>query len=87
MSKENNSIISALCWIKRGHAAPMLQEYEPSENELKSHQKMQKKLAKGADINDMEIGQAVKVLENNMDMQNEQEDDDGFEDVDSGEEI
>lgn len=87
MSKESNSIISALCWVKRGYAAPVLQEYEPTELEMLKHKKMQKKLGKGQDISQMEIGEAVKVVEKNMEEMDIDDKSEDYEDLDSGEEV
>jgi hypothetical protein len=30
MNKDNQTIISALCWVDRGYAAAQLKEYEPT---------------------------------------------------------
>jgi hypothetical protein len=49
MEKQGNAIISSLCWVKRGWAKALLEEYEPSEDELKKHKKLSKKLLKGGD--------------------------------------
>ena len=49
---------------------------------------MSKKLAKGQDISKMEISEAVKVVEENMDQMNLDEDkSEDYEDLDSGEEV
>jgi hypothetical protein len=29
-ANEHNSIVSAICWVKRGYAKAVLQEYEPT---------------------------------------------------------
>ena len=44
--QQNSTIVSALCWVSRGYAKPTLQEYQPTEEELKQHKKMSKKLMK-----------------------------------------
>ena len=48
-----NAIISSLCWVNRGYAKAMLEEYEPTEQELKKHKKLTKKLLKGKNITDI----------------------------------
>lgn len=44
---------------------------------------MSKKLLKGKDMKDMEISEAVKIIDKNMDDMNMEDNDDEFEDVDS----
>ena len=51
------------------------------------HKKMSKKLAKGQDISKMEIGEAVKMVEKNMDEMNLDDKSEDYEDLDSGEEV
>lgn len=58
MEQKGNAIISSLCWIKRGHAKAMLEEYEPSEEELKKHQKLSKKILKGGDAKTADLQKA-----------------------------
>ena len=42
------TMVTALCWISRGYAKPMLQEADPEEDDIqmKQHLKMQKKIAR-----------------------------------------
>lgn len=63
-ANEHNSIVSAICWVKRGYAKAVLQEYEPTQEELQSYQKMSKKLLKGKKIED--INEAKKEMEKNL---------------------
>ena len=48
---------------------------------------MSKKLAKGQDISKMEIGEAVKMVEKNMDEMALDDKSEDYEDLDSGEEV
>lgn len=85
-----NSIISALCWVNRGYAQAQLQEYEPTEEEILKHQKMSKKLLKGKDMKNMEISEAVKIVEDNLDQmdideQNDEDESNIIKDIDDNE--
>jgi periodic tryptophan protein 1 len=60
------AIISAVCWVDRGYAKAQLEEYNPSEKEVKSNKKLAKKLLKGKDPNEMEIGEAKKQMEESL---------------------
>ena len=64
---DKGNIISALCWVDRGYAAAQLTEYQPSEAEMLKHKKISKKLMKGGDIQNTDIGDAVQQMEKNMD--------------------
>ena len=57
--KESRSIISAVCWVKKGYAAPVMKEYEPTEQEMRDHLKESKRLLKGGNIKDKEITEAT----------------------------
>ena len=48
------TIVTSLAWVSRGFAKPLLDSYEPTEKELKKHQKAQSKL-----VGKKEIGQIV----------------------------
>jgi hypothetical protein len=37
------TIVTSLAWVSRGFAQPLLDSYEPTEKELKSHKKVSKK--------------------------------------------
>jgi hypothetical protein len=65
-SKDSKSIISALCWVRKGHANPVLKEYEPTEEEYNQHLKASKKLLKGQDISKKELKEAAKEIQQNM---------------------
>jgi hypothetical protein len=52
-SKGSSAIISSLCWVRRGYAKALLEEYEPTEEEMSKHQKLSKKLLKGKQIDDL----------------------------------
>jgi hypothetical protein len=45
--KESKSIVSAVCWVRKGYAQPLLKEFEPTEEEFKEHLAVSKKLLKG----------------------------------------
>ena len=54
--------------MKRGYAKALLEEYEPTEEELKKHQKLSKKLLKGKDAKSVDLAKAKAEIEENMDM-------------------
>jgi len=74
-----NTMVTAVCWVSRGYAKPQLDDYEPDEAEIKQHAKLQKKLAKGADIGTKDVAAAAKEIEKNLDDMNldEEPEDDG----------
>lgn len=37
------AIVSALCWVDRGYAKAMLEEYQPTQEEFEKLKKIQKK--------------------------------------------
>ena len=54
-------MVTALAWVSRGFAKPMLDNYEPTAKELAKHSKLQKKISK--DKKDQEIGKITKQVE------------------------
>lgn len=64
--KNQKAIVSAVCWVNRGYARATLEEYNPTEEELKHNKNLAKKLLKGQDPNTMEIGEAKKQIEENL---------------------
>jgi hypothetical protein len=46
MSGEGSAIITSLCWVSRGYAKAVLEEYEPSKKELETYKKIESKLTK-----------------------------------------
>ena len=83
---DKGNIISALCWVDRGYAAAQLTEYQPSEAEMLKHKKISKKLMKGGDIQNTDIGDAVQQIEKNMNEMDLDDKSEDFEDM-SGEEV
>lgn len=59
---KSSTVISALCWVDRGYAKPILQEYEPTDEEILMHSKLSKKYLKqtGANVMEGDIGKATK---------------------------
>jgi len=47
MNAGEGTMVTALCWVSRGYARPILQEADPEADEknIMAHSKMQKKLA------------------------------------------
>lgn len=41
------TMITALCWVSKGFAKPVIDAYEPDEKILKKHKKLQHKISKG----------------------------------------
>ncbi len=37
-----STIITSLCWVSRGYASQVVEEYEPSKEELKAYKQMTK---------------------------------------------
>lgn len=64
---KNNTIVSSLCWVSRGYAKPVLQEYEPTEEEMKEQQKFTKQMLNGKDISKTEISAAAQEIQQNLD--------------------
>lgn len=64
--KTHKTIISALAWVDRGYAKAQLEEYMPTEQEIKANKKLAKKLLKGQDPNTMDIGEAKQTIESNL---------------------
>ena len=62
----SSSIISSVCWVDRGYAKAILDEYQPDVKEIQKHKKYAKKLLKGADPNNVDIAEAKKKIEENM---------------------
>lgn len=60
------TMVTALAWVGRGYARPVLDNFEPSQSELEKHQKVAGKLLKGKGKN-QEISDAVKEAEMKMD--------------------
>jgi len=78
--KNHKAIISALAWVNRGHARATLQEYNPTEEELRINKKVAKKLLKGQDPSKVDIGAAKEQIEANLKTQDkdmEESSDDG----------
>ena len=78
--KTQKAIISALAWVSRGHARATLQEYNPTEEEIKENKQVAKKLLKGKDPTMVDIGEAKEQIEANMKKQDndmEESSDDG----------
>jgi len=72
------TMVTALAWVGRGFAKPILDSFEPTEKELAKNQKMAGKLLKGKG-KDQELSAAVKEAEQqmeNMDMNSEDDEDD-----------
>lgn len=47
MEEGSGAIISSLCWVQRGYAKEMLENYEPSEQDIEMHKKMiEKKMSR-----------------------------------------
>jgi len=44
MGEAAGTMITALAWVSRGYAKPMLDHYEPSAKELSKHQKLANKI-------------------------------------------
>lgn len=61
--KNSRAIISALCWVDRGYARATLEEYNPTEEEVKASKDKAMKLLKGQDPSEMDIGDAKKQIE------------------------
>lgn len=68
------TIVTALAWVSRGYAKSTLETFEPSEKELAKHQKLEKKVFKGA--KGKEIGEAVKEMEKEIEKMDLGEDSD-----------
>ena len=58
------TMITALCWVSKGFAKPVIDAYEPDEKILKKHKKLQHKISKGQQGED--IGKMAKNIENKM---------------------
>ena len=58
MGETAGTMVTALAWVSRGFAKPMLDNYEPTAKELAKHSKLQKKISK--DKKDQEIGKITK---------------------------
>lgn len=74
MGETSGTMVTALAWVSRGFAKPMLDNYEPSDKELAKHQKLHKKISK--DKNSKEIGKITKQVEEdlaNMDLDSDSE--------------
>lgn len=41
------TMVTALAWVSRGYAKPLLDVYEPTTKEMSKHQKLSHKLTKG----------------------------------------
>lgn len=70
------TMVTALAWVSRGYAKPVLEGYEPSAKELSKHQKLQQKISKGNKEKD--LGKLAKQVEENleqMEIDGESEDD------------
>lgn len=63
---KSNSVISALCWVSRGYAAPIMKQYEPDDAEILEHSKLSKKYLK-KDIKTTELKEAANDMEENLD--------------------
>jgi hypothetical protein len=63
--KQSNSVISALCWVNRGFAAPIMQQYEPDDEEILQHSKLSKKYLK-KDIKTTEMKESAQEMEANV---------------------
>lgn len=59
----SQAIITSLCWVSKGYAKANLDEFEPSKQNLSSHAKISKKLAKGKDLKKKDLAAAAKELE------------------------
>lgn len=64
--KNQKAIISALCWVDRGYARATLEEHFPTDEQVKSSKDLAKKLLKGQDPNQMDIGEAKTQIESNL---------------------
>lgn len=77
--KSQKAIVSAVCWVNRGHARATLEEYNPTEEELNRGRATAKKLLKGEDPSQMDIGEAKMKIEKNLkgdqDMEDSSDDD------------
>ena len=63
MGEAVGTMVTALTWVSRGFAKPMLDNYEPSAKELSKHQKLSKKIK---DKQGQNIGQVTKQVEEDM---------------------
>jgi len=59
------TMVTALAWVGRGFAKPLLDSYEPSAKEIAKSSKLAKKLLKGNE-NNQEMGDAVREAEKKM---------------------
>ena len=76
MGETVGTMVTALAWVSRGFAKPMLEGYEPSAKELSKHQKLQQKISKGNKEKD--LSKLTKQVEENleqMDIDGDSEDD------------
>ena len=74
MGETTGTMVTALAWVSRGFAKPMLDNYEPSAKELANHSKLQKKISK--DKKNQEMGKMTQQVEEdlaNMDLDSDSE--------------
>lgn len=50
MGEAGGTMVTALAWVSRGYAKPLLDSYEPSQKELAKGQKMASKIDKKKEI-------------------------------------
>lgn len=66
-------MVTALAWVSRGFAKKILDNYEPTDQQLTKHQKLQGKIAKKSESKD--INQVAKELEGEIDKMDLEDDD------------
>lgn len=64
---KSKAIISSLCWVDRGYAKAQLEEYNPTDEQLKASKKYAKQMLKGQELSNVEIGEAKNMIEQNLD--------------------
>ena len=65
--------------MSRGYAKPILDSFEPTAEDLEKHKKIGKKLMKGGDITQGEIGDVKKQIEGALNDDEEMDDSDDSE--------
>lgn len=64
MGETSGTMVTALAWVSRGFAKPILDNYEPDANELAKHHKLHKKIAKEKKTDEM--GKITKQVEEDL---------------------